>query len=82
MGSNTGLSDERLVTNHLSHGTALDEGEWSREVSAPGKFDRSLGGPQSPARGYREETKLAAIENQMPIPFNITSVCQVSFSYK
>jgi hypothetical protein len=34
LGSNTGLSDERLATNHLSHGTALDEGEWSTEVSA------------------------------------------------
>ena len=33
LGSNTGLRDERLVTNYLSHGRALDEGQWSTEVS-------------------------------------------------
>jgi len=55
---------------------------FTQRERTPGNFDRSLGGPQSPAGRYREETKLAAVENQMPIPFNITSVCQVSFSYK
>ena len=90
LGSNTGLSDEKLATNPLSHGTALDQGEWSTEVSATysrrknpwNTFDRKLGGPQIRAGLYREETNLAAVEKQMPIPFKITSVCQVSFSYK
>jgi hypothetical protein len=34
LGWNRSLSDDSLATNLLSHGTALDEGEWSTEVSA------------------------------------------------
>jgi len=31
--SNTGHKEERLVINHLSHGRALNEGQWSTEIS-------------------------------------------------